>query len=56
MIEKLYELLGITAEDLPYFGEEVIFIFCLTLLFFGALAFFNAILKIIFGILPGKDH
>lgn len=56
MINELYNLLGITAEELPYMGEEVIFLFCLTLLFFGALAFFNAILKIIFGILPGKDH
>ena len=55
MIDNLISLLGITADELPYFGENVIFIFVLSLLFFGALAFFNAILNIIFGILPGKD-
>lgn len=55
MIVSLLDLLGIAADELPYFGENVIFIFVLSLLFFGALAFFNAILNIIFGILPGKD-
>lgn len=55
MINSLIDLLGVTAEELPYFGENIIFVFVLSLLFFGALAFFNAILNIIFGILPGKD-
>lgn len=53
MIEALHELLGIT--ELPYFGDQIILIFSLVLIFFGALAFFNACLNIIFGIFPGKD-
>ena len=56
MLNELYNLLGVSASDLPYFGEQLILLFCLTLLFFGALAFFNACLKILFGLLPGKDH
>lgn len=55
MIDSVLELLGLTAADLPYFGDQIILIFTLCLLFFGALAFFNAILNIIFGLLPGKD-
>lgn len=54
MIEALLELLGIT--ELPYFGDQIILIFSLILTFFGALAFFNAVLNLIFGLLPGgKD-
>lgn len=56
MIESILELIGYASlEELPYFGEQLIVIFILILLFFGALAFLNAILNIIFGLLPGKD-
>lgn len=55
MIESVLQLLDLTLEDLPYFGEQIIIIFTLCVLFFGALAFFNAILNILFGFLPGKD-
>lgn len=56
MIESILQLIGYESlTDLPYFGEQIILLFILILLFFGALAFLNAILNIIFGLLPGKD-
>lgn len=55
MIESVMQLLDLTSAELPYFGDQIILIFTMCLLFFGALAFFNAILNIIFGLLPGKD-
>lgn len=56
MLNSLIELIGYESlSDLPYFTEEYIIVFLLVLIFFGALAFFNALLKIIFGLFPGKD-
>lgn len=55
MINELIELIGYSsADELPFFGEELIVLFILVSLFFGALAFFDAILKIIFGLLPRR--
>lgn len=53
MIDQLKTLLGIS--ELPYFGDQILLVFSLVLIFFGALAFLNAVLNIIFGFLPGKD-
>lgn len=40
MINSLIEILGYTSvEQLPYFSENLIILFILTTLFFGALAF-----------------
>lgn len=56
MIESILQLIGYSSlDELPYFGEQMLIIFILILLYFGALAFLNAILNIIFGLLPGKD-
>lgn len=55
MINSLIEILGYSSVDqLPYFSENLIILFILTTLFFGALAFFDAILKIIFSIIPRR--
>lgn len=53
MIDQLKSLLGLS--ELPYFGDQILLVFTLILIFFGALAFFNALLNMIFGIFPGKD-
>lgn len=56
MIDQIINLLGYESVDtLPYFGEHIIILFVCLVIFFGALAFFDAILKIIFGLFPGKD-
>lgn len=56
MIESILQLVGYgSLEDLPYFGEQLLLMFIFVILFFGALAFLNALLNIIFGLLPGKD-
>ena len=54
MIDQLKAILGMS--ELPYLGDQILLIFSLILIFFGALAFFNAVLNLIFGLLPGgKD-
>lgn len=55
MLTEILDLLGYaTVDELPYFGEQIILVFILVSLFFGALASFDAILKIIFSFLPRR--
>lgn len=54
MITEILDVLGLASDELPYFADQIILIFALISLFFGALASFDAILKIIFSIFPRR--
>lgn len=49
MIQKVYDILGMTNPTI--LEENLIMIFCLSLLFFGILVVFNSLLSIISNVL-----